>query len=416
MKEFIRKQEFNKINKLNILLDNYYDQKLLKSNLVVNGGRTYQQCSLSVMDTIEDPYIRFDVSGVSNYYEQYKSAEEKYLFTGNDGKENLMKMSDEIIRSGKGKRYDCILGLSGGVDSTYLCWLAKELGLRPLVVHFDNGWNSELAVSNIERTISKLNFDLFTYVVDWKEFCELQLSYLKSSVVDIEALTDHAFMAVLYEQARKWKIKYVLAGMNIVTEQVLPSYWIFNKGDVVNIKDIQSKFGNIPVRNLKSYPFLNYKTKWYCDNVLKLKVFTPLNFIEYRYDEVKDLITRELDWRDYGGKHFESVWTRFYQGYILPRKFNIDKRKAHFSNLIFSGQLNKNEAISLLSKPIYDLNFLKQDMSFVLKKFGLKDFEFEELMRRPRVEHSEFKTLKSYKARFPIIRYFSRLKGFFDYK
>ncbi len=165
------------------------------------------------------------------------------MLKGEEGRNKLHSIAERIREGGKGKTYDCILGLSGGVDSTYLCWLAKDLGLKPLIVHFDNGWNSELAVHNIEQVISRLGFDLYTYVIDWNEFRELQLSYLKASVVDIEVLTDHAFMTVLYTQARKWNIKYVLAGMNIVTEQVLPKYWIYSKGDSVNIKDIQKRFG-----------------------------------------------------------------------------------------------------------------------------------------------------------------------------
>ncbi len=396
---------------MKILIDNYYNRQALENDINVNHGREYQQCSLSVMDTIEDPNIQFNSEGICNYYKAYKEAEQKFVFHGDQGEDRIREMKEEIINAGRDKRYDCILGLSGGVDSTYLCWLAKQLGLRPLIVHFDNGWNSELAVSNIENTISKLGFDLYTYVVDWNEFSNLQQAYLKASVVDIEVLTDHAFMAVLYEQARKWKIKYVLAGMNIVTEHVLPKYWIYSKGDVNNIKDIQSKFGTIPVSKLKSYPFLNYSTKWYCDNVLHMKVFSPLNFIEYNYDKVKELITRELGWRDYGGKHFESVWTRFYQGYILPRKFNIDKRKAHYSNLIFSGQINKEEALNKLSSPIYEKKLLQQDVEFILKKFNLTENEFERLMNLPRVEHKNFKTMKGFRERFPVLKYLPGIKG-----
>ncbi len=364
---------------------------------------------MSVMDTIEDPGITFDINGVCNYFNDYKKAEKKYVLSGDEGKKRLEEIAGHIIEAGNGKRYDCILGLSGGVDSTYLCWLAKQLGLRPLIVHFDNGWNSELAVSNIEHTISNLGFDLYTYVVDWPEFRELQLSYLRASVVDIEVLTDHAFMAVLYEQARKWNIKYVLAGMNIVTEQVLPRYWIYSKGDDVNIKDIQSKYGVTATNKLKSYPFLDYRTKWYCDKVLKMEVVAPLNFIDYKYETIKETISTQLGWRDYGGKHYESVWTRFYQGYILPRKFHIDKRKAHFSNLIFSKQLTKSVAEMKLTKPIYDIALLKQDIDFVLKKFGLNESEFEKMMRESRREHAEFKVLKGFKDKYPILKYISKL-------
>ncbi|MBX3242556.1 MAG: N-acetyl sugar amidotransferase [Chitinophagaceae bacterium] len=391
---------------MQILIDGYFNQKALEQNPEVNFNRPFQQCSLSVMDTIADPGISFDEKGVCNYFFEYKEAEKKYVRKGEEGRIKLQEDIARIKEGGRGKKYDCIIGLSGGVDSTFLCLLAKESGLRPLIVHFDNGWNSELAVNNIEAVVNGLNFDLYTYVVDWKEFRELQLSYMKASVVDIEALTDQAFMAVLYEQARKWNIKYVLAGMNIVTEQVLPKYWIYRKSDIINIRDIQSGYGVTKPGDLKSYPFLSYHTKRYCERVLKMEVIAPLNYIEYNYDVVKSRISAELNWREYGGKHYESVWTRFYQGYILPRKFNIDKRKAHLSNLIFSGQISKEQAVKELAKPMYDLKLLNDDLEFVLKKLELTSEAFEKLMMLPRVEHNSFKVQRGLRERFPILNLF----------
>ena len=353
-------------------------------------AESYQQCALSLMDTTSDPNIRFDSEGVSNYFYEYQEAESQFVSSGEAGKRRL-KEDFNRIKADKGRnRYDCILGLSGGVDSTYLCLLAKEYGLNPLVVHCDNGWNAELAQHNIEQTIKRLGFDLFTYVINWEEFRELQLSYLRASVVDIEVLTDHAFMAVLYQQARQWKIRHVLTGMNVVTEQVLPRHWIYNKSDVVNISDIQSKFGTVPFRDLKTFPVLDMKNCLYLNLILKKKVHSPLNHIDYVYDDVKKAIQEELGWRDYGGKHYESVWTRFYQGYILPTKFGIDKRKAHLSTRVFSGQLTKEEAERLLAEPIYPPSLLEQDKEFVVKKFGLTMEEFDDLMKEPRREHAEF--------------------------
>lgn len=382
-----------------------YDQLALENDLEANHGRPYRQCSLSVMDTIADPNITFDDKGVCNYYYEYKKAEAEQVFKGKEGRRRLKAMTDQIKQTGQGKPYDCILGLSGGVDSTYLCLLAKEQGLRPLIVHCDNGWNSELAQHNIEQTVNRLGFDLFTYVINWEEFRELQLSYLKASVVDIEVLTDHAFMAVLYEQARKWKIKYVLAGMNIVTEQVLPGYWIFNKGDTVNIKAIQNRFGNKKANELRTFPFLSYKTKKYCTDVLKMEVVAPLNYLDYNYDEVKTRIMAELGWRDYGGKHYESVWTRFYQGYILPKKFNIDKRKAHLSNLIFSGQKTREDALVDLQKPIMPEIVLEEDYEYVIKKFGLSAKAFESIMQKPRQEHNDYPTQRGFWEQYPMLRF-----------
>ena len=381
-----------------------YDQKSLEQDIEANCGRPYQQCELSLMDTIADPDITFDENGICNYYHEYLEAEKKYVVRGNDGVELLSKKMNGIKDQGKYKKYDCILGLSGGVDSTYLCLLAKEYGLNPLIVHFDNGWNSELAVKNIENVVNILGFDLYTYVVDWNEFRELQLSYLKASVVDVEVLTDHAFMAVLYEQARKWRIRYVLAGMNVVTEQVLPPSWIFNKTDDVNIKTIQKKFGTLGLSSIRTFPFMNNETRWYCRNILKMQTVTPLNFLDYKYEEVKKRIIRELSWQDYGGKHYESIWTRFYQGYILPKKFNIDKRKAHLSNLIFSGQISKEQAINKIQEPALRKQVLNQDKAYCLKKIGVSPESFNKLLAKPRREHSEYNTQRPLSEKYPILK------------
>jgi N-acetyl sugar amidotransferase len=376
---------------------NVYNEEELKKDPEANFDRPYQQCAISVMDTIADPDITFDEKGICNYYNEYKNSEKELVHKAEQGQSKLLKDIEKIKKSKGGKKYDCILGLSGGVDSTFLCLLAKEHGLKPLVVHFDNGWNSELAQLNIENTVTKCGFDLYTYVVDWSEFKEMQKAYLRASVVDIEVLTDHAFMAVLFAQARKWKIKFVLAGMNVVTEQVLPKNWIYDKGDTENIKDIVNKFGELNIKKIKSYPFLSYLTKRYCKNILKMEVLTPLNYIEYNYDHVKKRIIEELDWRDYGGKHYESIWTRFYQGYILPNKFNIDKRKAHLSNLIFSGQLSKENAQEILKSPPIPSSLLENDMEFVLKKLRMTSNEFNEIISMQRREHFDFETEKGFR-------------------
>ena len=359
---------------------------------------------MSVMDTLADPNISFDARGVCNYYAEYLSAEKEYVRHGAEGDTALQSSIDEIKADRGKKKYDSILGLSGGVDSTYLCLLAKERGLNPLVVHCDNGWNSELAQHNIEQTVKRLGFDLYTYVINWGEFRELQLSYLKASVVDIEVLTDHAFMAVLYHQARQWKIRHVLTGMNIVTENVLPSAWIYSKQDSVNIAAIQNEFGTKPFNALKTYPVLDLKTKLYFERVLKRKNHNLLNYVPYVYDEVKERIQHELDWRDYGGKHYESVWTRFYQGYILPEKFGIDKRKAHLSNLIFSGQLTKEEALEKLNQPIYPPELFEEDKEFVIKKFGLNQAQFDEIMNLPRKKHTDFATAGTVWEQYPLLK------------
>ena len=360
----------------------------------------YQQCSLSVMDNIADPHIRFDESGICNYYYEYLDKESKHVFKGKAGEGKLAQAIEEIKANGKGKTYDCITGVSGGVDSTYLTYMAKQWGLRPLVVHFDNGWNSELAVKNIENIINKLGFDLYTLVVNWEEFKDIQRAYLKASVVDIEAITDHAILGSLYKLAAEQGVKYILSGANMVTEATLPAHWIWNKYDHTNIKDIHRQYGSIP---LKTFPFFSFKEKKYYIEVKGIKTLPLLNYIPYVKKDVKQTIIDKLEWRDYGGKHYESVFTRFYQGYILPEKFKIDKRKAHLSNLIFSGQITKEEAVEALKAPIYDPDLLVTDKEFVLKKLNLTEAEFEAIMAMPRREHGEFKTEKGFFEQYPYM-------------
>ena len=358
----------------------------------------YRRCSVSVLDTDDDPQMRFDEEGRSHYYHEYVRAATENVHTGKDGRRRLEALAAQIRERGKGKPYDSILGLSGGVDSTYVAWLARELGLRPLAVHFDNGWNSELAVKNIENIVSRLGLDLSTYVINWDEFRDLQLAYLKASVVDIEAITDHAIAATLYRLAAKHGIRDILSGTNVVTEQVLPAHWIHNKADHVNIRSIHQEFGTVPLR---TYPFMDLRVKKYHQLIRGVHTHSILDYADYDKASVKRLISDELGWRDYGGKHYESIFTRFYQGYILPTKFGIDKRKAHLSNLIFSGQITRQEALAELAKPIYDPDQLEADYTFVLKKLGLTEQEFAELMSRPPRPHSDFAREQSVYKRFP---------------
>ena len=377
-----------------------YDEEKLKNDVAANSGRPYRQCSISVMDTIADPNISFDDKGICNYYYEYLQKEKWFIPAKEEAAEKLGAIVAQIRKDGEGKKYDCITGISGGVDSTYLCLQAKKLGLRPLIVHFDNGWNSELAVKNIENIITKLGFDLYTLVVDWNEFRDMQLAYLKASVVDIEALTDHAIAATLFKLAAENNIRHILSGYNIVTEGVLPSYWVFNKSDDVNIRAIHKKYGTIP---LKSYPFFGLKERKMLSGIKGIDTINLLNFLPYNKKEVKNIIANELGWRDYGGKHYESVFTRFYQGYILPVKFGIDKRKAHLSNLIFSGQITKDEALEELKKPIIDKQQLQDDYEFVLKKFNLTAAAFETILLQPRHEHTEFATVQNIYNKYPIL-------------
>lgn len=366
-----------------------------------SGEQTYQQCSISVMDTIADPDIRFDEKGICNYYYAYKEAERKNVVTGEAGRQKLEALAAQIRAEGRGKEYDCIMGLSGGVDSTYIAWLAKKLNLRPLAIHFDNGWNSELAVMNIENIVSRLGFDLYTNVINWEEFRDLQIAYLKASVVDIEAITDHAIFASMYRLAGERNIKYILSGTNVQTENTLPPSWIHSKSDHINIKAIHKAYGTRP---LKTFPFMDAKVKRYYQQAKGIRSVSMLNYVDYDKTKVKALIQQELGWRDYGGKHYESIWTRFYQGYILPNKFHIDKRKAHLSDLIFGGQMTKAAALEELKKPVYDPEQFKVDYDFVLKKLGLTEAEFQVIMDTPRRSHYDFDYEMPIDQRYPLLK------------
>ncbi len=296
----------------------------------------------------------------------------------------------KIKQQGKGKTYDCIIGLSGGVDSTYVAYLVKKLGLRALAVHFDNGWNSELAVKNIENIIFKTGFDLETYVVNWNEFKDLQRAYLKASVIDIEVLSDHMIVASLYRLCRKYKIKNIITGTNIANEFVIGKDWVYNKNDLTNIKNIHKQFGTLP---LKTFPKLGFTKLFFLKWFFNLKSIDILNYQDYKKKDVKEIIVKEFGWRDYGGKHYESTWTKFYQGYILPRKFGVDKRIAHLSNLILNGEITKEQAIEELKNnpplPENEVNELKE---YVLKKLSFPSSEWETIMNTKPIPHQFYGT------------------------
>ena len=369
------------------------------------------QCSRCILDAADDPDLALDAAGVCRHCRDYDQTYATQVLTGAAGEERLNAIAARIRREGAGRKYDCILGVSGGVDSTYLAYQARRLGLRPLAVHLDNGWNSELAVSNIENLITRLRLDLHTYVVDWDEFRDVQLAYLKASVIDIEAVTDHAILATLHRLAKQHRIRTILSGGNVTTEAVLPSHWIFNKYDDVNLTAIHARHGT---RKLVTFPIFDWRLKLYCNRVLKVRSVSPLNYMPYVKQDVKQLIASELGWRDYGVKHGESVFTRFYQGYILPTKFGVDKRKAHLSNLVCSGQMTRDEALSEMEKPVYDPELLRADREFVLKKLGFSEAEFDRLMREPPRSHLDYPIERPLHQRFPLIaplRHAARLVG-----
>jgi len=392
-----------------------YNEEELKLDAAANFNRPYRQCAVSVMDTIADPGIKFDEEGVSNYYHEYKLAERSLVFSGDAGKEKLKEAIGKIKLAGKDNKYDCILGLSGGADSSYLALLAKRNGLRPLVVHFDYGWNLELAVQNIENIVRKLEFDLYTVVMDWEEMKSLQRSYYRASVLDLDVPADHMIFGALYQTAAKFNIKYILSGKNTVTEATLPIAWNYNKFDLVNLKSIHKQFENT---SLKKLPRLGIWQFGKYTAVNRIEIIELLDFVDYNKEEVKRTLAEELNWKDYGGKHYENIFTRLYQSYVLPVKFGIDKRKAHLSNLIFSGQLTKDEALKELSKLPYDEKIVVEDIEYVSKKLGFSVPEFIELIKQPSRLHAEFGTddfhKKLYKLSFklarPLIKAWKKIK------
>ena len=352
-------------------------------------------CTKTVMDST-DPNIRFDENGVCNWWHEYRAAMGG-LGTPEDRKRKLESTVAKIKDLGKNREYDCILGLSGGVDSSYMALLAKELGLRPLVVHFDNGWNSELAVQNIETMVNKLGFKLHTFVMDWPEFRDIQRSYFKASVLDLEVPTDHMIFGALNKIAAKHNIRFILSGNNMWTEFILPHAWFYNKFDYANMRDIHRQYGAVPIRKLPGMGM--WHITWY-SAVRWVNDFKILDCVEYKKNEVKKQLQSELGWRDYGGQHYESVFTRFYQEYILPNKFNIDKRKPHYSNLICAGELSREDALADLRKPTYDPALQLEDKAFVAKKLGFSTDEFEEVLTQSNRDHREFKTDQAARERY----------------
>ncbi|OFY24688.1 MAG: hypothetical protein A2X02_01475 [Bacteroidetes bacterium GWF2_29_10] len=345
--------------------------------------KKYQECTKCVMDT-SDEDIFFDKKGVCNYCNEFNNSK---INVPNPDK--LNKQIEKIKKDGKGHEYDCVIGLSGGVDSSYLAYIVKEeFGLRPLAVHLDNGWNDELAVKNIENIVRKLDIDLHTHVINWEEFKDIQLAYLKASVIDIEAITDHAIFAVLWEIANKNNIKHILLGLNRATEEIMPKSWTFNKNDITNLTDIQAKHGTMAIKTL---PQMGLAKIIYYKHIKGMSSFSPLNYINFNKDEAKQFLIEKLGWRDYGGKHFESIFTRFYQGYILPRKFKIDKRRAHLASLINTNQISRDEALEILKQPPYSEKLVNEDYEYVIKKFGLTKEEMEKILNSPVNSHFKYK-------------------------
>ena len=349
--------------------------------------RDYQMCNRCVMDTT-DPEIVFDEQGECSHCKKFDSVTKARWFPNEEGSQKLKTMIDGIKQRGKGKEYDCIIGLSGGVDSSYLALILKEYDLRPLVVHVDAGWNSELAVYNIEQVVKYCGYDLHTHVMDWEEIRDLQVAYLKSGIANQDVVQDHAFFASLYHFAVKNNISTVISGGNIATESVFPRSWHHAAMDAINLKAIHKKFGSLKLKQYKTISFLAYY--FYYPFLRGMTVVRPLNFMPYHKENAIQVLKEVVGYKEYGRKHGESRFTKFFQNYYLPEKFNMDKRKPHLASQILSGEISREQALIELDKPLYKEFELKEDIAYISKKLGIGVDELEQLVQSKGYAYSEF--------------------------
>lgn len=365
----------------------------------------FKICSNCVMDS-SDPNITFDEEGVCNHCRNFKTNIRPLLNNLRDRKFFLDREIDKLKTQNKNNEFDCIIGLSGGVDSSYMLHLAvKEYNLRPLVFHVDAGWNSLVAVSNIEKIVDKLNLTLNTSVIYWPEMRDLQLSFFKAQVPHLDTPQDHAFFASTYNYATKYKINTILNGGNFSTEGVRePLEWHYHASDLYHLKQIHSKFGKL---KLKNFPLCGiFKYKIYYRFFKNLKVLQPLNYIHYNKEEAINVLKKEYNWEAYSHKHYESRFTKFYEGYWLLKKFKYDKRKAHYSSLILSNQMTRDEAIARIKTDPLNNDQLKQEFQFVANKLNISVEELNELF------NGKNKSFRDYKSHYFIINFFTKILQF----
>jgi N-acetyl sugar amidotransferase len=355
------------------------------SNSVQKPGRV---CTFCVMDD-SNPAIEFDAAGQCNCCRDALARQSHEWWPGSAGKVRMDEMTRQLKAAGKGRPYDAMIGLSGGIDSAYLAHVAvRELGIRVLAVHVDGGWNSEPAVRNIESMVRKLDIDLHTHVVEWQEMRDLQLAFLKASVLNQDIPQDHAFFATLYRTASQFGIRNFLSGVNFASENIVPTGWGYPSMDGKHARAIHRRFGTA---TLKTYPFMGLIEFIWLTRIRKqLTVHRPLNYLNYNKEQAREELKSKYNWCDYGGKHSESRFTKFYQDVYLPRKFGFDKRRLHLSSLIVSGQITRDEALAELSEPIATPEQMRRDIKFVAKKLGLSATELDALIDSPPVSHLDY--------------------------
>ncbi|MDD5727020.1 MAG: N-acetyl sugar amidotransferase [Victivallales bacterium] len=353
-------------------------------------AREYRVCTNCVMDT-SDSKISFDAAGMCDHCNDFYTNVKPNWHTGEEGRRQLEQMVAEMKAKSKNKDFDCILGMSGGIDSSYLLHMAvREFGLRPLVFHVDGGWNSELAVNNIEVMIDKLGLDLYTEVINWEEMRDFQLAFFKAGVPHIDIPQDHAFIATLYNFADKYKIKHILNGGNISTECVRnPMEWLYYGTDMAQLRDIHKRFGTVPLKTYPLSPIL--KHKFYLRYIKGIKVFKPLNYMPYIKADAVKVLTRTYGWKEYPQKHFESRFTKFYEGYWLPEKFGYDTRKVQYSSLILTEQMTRDEALEKLKKPAYDPETIADEFKYIANKLRISEDELRSYFNAPNKSYKDYK-------------------------
>ena len=339
------------------------------------------------MDT-SDPSITFDVNGVCSHCREFDEVTSKRWFPNKEGERRLEAIAEKIRTEGRGQEYDCIMGLSGGVDSSYLALAVKDLGLRPLVVHVDAGWNSELAVHNIEQIIKYCDYELFTHVLNWEEVRDLQVAYLKAGIANQDVPQDHAFFAALYQFSVRNNIRFVLSGGNIATESVFPSKWHHAAMDAINLKAIHKRYGRLPLRHYSSISLFDYY--FYYPFIKKMTTVRPLNYMPYDLETALGELKEKVGYKEYGRKHGESRFTKFFQNHYLPVKFGYDKRRPHLASKVLSGLITREQAEVELTEALYDNAELIQDKEYVAKKLGLSVQELDDLTAAPPHYHDEY--------------------------
>ncbi|MDX2207525.1 MAG: N-acetyl sugar amidotransferase [Gemmatimonadales bacterium] len=353
--------------------------------------RAYQICTNCVMDTT-DSRIVFDADGVCDHCRGFFATILPHWHTDDRGRRELDQVIDRIKLEGRGKDFDCIVGMSGGIDSSYLTYLAKEeFGLRPLVFHVDAGWNSQIAVNNIERLVDELDLDLFTTVIDWEEMRDLQLAYFKSGVPHIDTPQDHAFFATMYQFAEKHKVRHILTGANYSTECIRnPLEWMYYQSDATQLRDIHRKFGTRPLVTFPITSILRHKV--WLRYIKRIQVVRPLNHVPYLKADAMRLLEERFGWQPYPQKHFESRFTRFYESYWLPVKFGYDTRRVQYSSLIVTGQMSRNEALTRLEELPYDPDTIHHDLEFVATKLRISVADLQGFLAAPNRTHRDYRS------------------------